>query len=221
MPSPGTSTGGDGSSIGGTGSVVSVGSLVSVGVVGSSVVVVGLVVVGELVVVRAVVVRVVVVVEVPGLPKVGIDGPAEADVPAAVDGAALTVAGVVVTRADASRAGADRSAGSSLVEVAQPSAISDRVPDAVELTGPTLVAVATDALVVRSAPASGAVETTTAVKTATPSTALPAATVHQTRNGDRRLCRPLIARPPASTDPCAALPDPPHVTTTSELQLCH
>jgi hypothetical protein len=71
-----------------------------------------------------------------------------------------------------------------------------------------LVAVPTDAVVVRGG-ASGADETMTAVRTATPSAALPAATVHQTRRGDRRLCRPLIARPPASTHPCAALPEPP------------
>jgi hypothetical protein len=161
-----------------------VGSLVSVGVVGSLVGVVGV----ELVVGAGLVVG--------GLE--GVDGGRDGstDVPAALDGAVLPGAGVLVVAMDDEAGGepADRSAGvSAVVDVAQPSAMSLWVPDAVELAAAELVGVPTDALVARSADTSGAVEITTAVSTAAPRTALPPATVHQSRRGERRAaCRGLI-----------------------------
>jgi hypothetical protein len=91
--------------------------------------------------------------------------------------------------------------GSSTAAVVQPSpTLEDFCSGVDEL----LVAVAADAFVGVSP--SGPEATRTAVRTATPSTALPAATVHQRRKGERRRCRALIDPPPVPTDPSAALP---------------
>jgi hypothetical protein len=109
----------------------------------------------------------------------------------------------------------DAASASCVVSVAQPSPMPDRVRSpAGELASVELVAVATDALVVRSADAPGAEETTTAVRTATPRAALPAATVHQRRRGERRTaCRGLIGGLPERPVPSGAPPPPkPHAT---------
>jgi hypothetical protein len=106
------------------------------------------------------------------------------------------------------RAAVDRAAGaSSVVAVAQPSAMSAPVLSG-ELEEDALVAVPTDTLVVRSTGAPGPDATTTAVRTAAPSSALPPATVHQSRRGDlRTACRGLMRGLPARPVPrCAPRP---------------
>jgi len=129
-----------------------------------------------------------------------------AGVPAATVGCVLcdVVVGLDGAAAGARRVDVDCPAGaSSVVAVAQPSAMSERL--AAELEADALVAVPTDALVVRSTGATGPDETTTAVRTAAPSTAFPPATVHQSRRGDRRTaCRGLMRGLPARPVPSGA-----------------
>ena len=191
---------GGGTSTGGTVDVVPVGSLVCVwlGVAGSSVVVGAGSVVGE---------------DVGPLLSMGGPGSASdvgtpgAGAPAAAGGAAVCdvredVVGRLV-RADVVPA----ACSSWLVVVAQPSSIPARV-GAADVVGADVL-VPADALVVRSTGAPGPDERTTAVRTAAPSAALPAATLHQSRRGDRRTaCRGLIGGLPARPVPSGA-PRPP------------
>jgi len=177
----------------GNGSVVSVASLDSVGVVDS-----------DVVLGAGTVVVVVVDGSAVGLGARRDDDVSVADVPAAVVGNVVCAAAVVVDDEDGARparADGDCTAGaSSVVVVAHPSAMSAWVRAAGSLDADALVAVPIEALVVRCTGAPGPEATTTAVRTAAPSTALPAATVHQSRRGDRRtacrgLMRGLLARP--------------------------
>jgi hypothetical protein len=198
---------------GGSGSPVSVSVGVSVGV-GVGVVVSA----GVVVPVGVVSVGVVVTADVGSVVETGSGALGTTVAPAATAGDAVPTCALVdgpdavVGRLDeVDREEAEDSATSpSLGAEAQPSPMPDRVcawgslpPSGAPVT------VATDARLVSSAGAAGADETTTAVRTAAPKAALPAATVHQSRRGRRRTaCRGLTGGLPTLPLPSRAPPPP-------------